>query len=380
MAVVVGARLTDNVEQAIRKIDMVPTIKELEPDATPLTVLTTRMDSADAVNPEFSWMEDGPVPRFDAVNDGTGMTDSDTTMVVDNGSYFGLNELWKVTRTAEIFRVTAIATNSLTVVRGIGGGAAAILDNDEIMKLSVASEENALAPIAQSRNPVKKTNYTQIVTHTVEASETWIHSANETRPIDWVRQVDKKMTEHKLGLESIYLHGKPSEDLTGAPRRTSGGVLHFATANRIDAGGQLTQAEFFGGFPTVFRRGNKNAKVAFASRLATGVINQYAMNNIRVVQGDNNNEYGLNIMRFVSPFGTLKVTTHDMLEGAVYGGYIVVADLSNIRKRPLRGRDTHIVEHTEAKGQDGRQDKILTEIGLEIAQDETHTVYTGITS
>ena len=67
MAEVLGARLTDNVNQSTRKIDMVPTIKELEPDATPLTVLSTRMPSAPTGNPEFSWVEDDLEPRFDAV-------------------------------------------------------------------------------------------------------------------------------------------------------------------------------------------------------------------------------------------------------------------------------------------------------------------------
>ena len=379
MADVVGARMTDNVEQGLRKIDLVPTIRELEPSATPLTLFTTMMESRDAVNPEFHWYEDDLPPQFDAVNDATGMTDSDTAMVVDNGEYFAVNELVKVTRTGEVVRITAIVGDTLTVVRGIGGGAAAINDDDELYRLSSAHAENAVSGEAKSQNPVKSTNYTQIVRDWVEASNTWLASENETRPDDKTRQRNKKMIEHKLKLEHMYWHGKPSEDLTGAPLRTTGGVYHFVQTNQIDAGGTFTEDEFFGAFDTAFRYGNANAKVAFASRLATAVVNGFPRNAIRVINGDSDATYGVNVMRYVSPFGTLRFVTHNGMEGSVYGGHIAILDMSMIKKRPLRGRDTKLIESIQPDDQDGVKDEIRTEIGLEFGQEAAHTLITGIT-
>ncbi len=384
MADILGARLTDNVTQSIRKVDMVPTIKELEPSATPLTVLTTRMPSAPTGNPEFSWVEDDLPPRFDAINNGAGYNSSATSVVVDNGAYFAADELWKVTRTAEVVRVTAVSTNTLTIVRGIGGGAAAILDNDELMIVGTASAENALSREARSDNPVKITNYTQIFRDSIEASETWRGSETFTSPDDWTRTVAKTMIVHKLKLENTYWHGKPSEDTTGAPLRTTGGAFHFIQTNRTDMGGTMTEAEFFGGFSNAFRYGNQNAKMAFASRLAVDVVNGFPRGKLEVVQGDNDATYGLSIMKFRSPHGTLNFVTHNMFEGAVFGGYIAVLDLSQLRKRPMRAhgggtRDTHTNEHIETPGQDGRKDEILTETGLEFGLEKTHALMTGIT-
>lgn len=384
MADILGGRLTKNVNQSIRKIDMVPTIKELEPSATPLTVLTTRLPSAPTVNPEFSWVEDDLPPRFDAINNATGYAAGITSIVVDNGAYFAPDELWKITRTAEVVRVTAVAGNTLTIVRGIGSTAAAINDNDELMKLSSASAENALSREARSDNPTKVTNYTQIVRDSIEASETWRGSETFTTPGDWERTVEKTMIEHKIKLEQMNLHGTPSENLTGAPLRTSGGAYHFVQTNRTDMGGVMTETEFFTFIGGVMRFGNKQAKIGFASRLAVNVANGFPRARLEVVQGDNDATYGLAIMKYRSPHGTLALVTHDLLEGAVFGGHILVLDLSNIRKRPMRShgggtRDTHLNEHIETPGQDGRKDEILTEIGLEFGLEKTHALATGIT-
>jgi hypothetical protein len=380
MADVVGARMTDNVEQGIRKIDLTPTIRELEPSATPLTLFTTMMESKDTGSPEFKWYTDDLPPRFDAIDFGAGYDDNDTSIVVDNGPYFAVNELVKVTRTGEVFRITGIVSDTLTVVRGVGGGAAAILDNDELYRISSAHAENAVSGEAKSQNPTPHTNYTEIVRDWVEASETWRHSDNETRPDDWTRQRNKKMIEHKLKLEGMYWHGKPSEDTTGAPLRTTAGVYHVVQSNHIDAGGAFTEDEFFGAFDTAFRYGDKNAKVGFASRLASGIVNQFPRNSIRVINGDNDSTYGLNVMRYVSNFGTLRLVTHDGMEGSVYGGHIVILDMSQLKKRPLRGRDTHMKENVQPRDQDGRKDEILSEVGLEWGEEKTHTIISGISS
>jgi hypothetical protein len=82
-------------------------------------------------------------------------------------------------------------------------------------------------------------------------------------------------------------------------------------------------------------------------------------------------------MKFESPHGTLNVVTHNLLEGATYGGYGVVLDLSLIKKRPLANdqgsRDTHIRQNIQAPDADTRKDEYLTESeGLEFGQEKRH--------
>jgi hypothetical protein len=67
-------------------------------------------------------------------------------------------------------------TNTLTVVRGVGGGAAAINDNDELLLIGSAQPEGDTSKPARSGNPTKVTNYTQIHRTPYESTETLIHS------------------------------------------------------------------------------------------------------------------------------------------------------------------------------------------------------------
>lgn len=385
MTVITGPRTTGNIDQARRAIDMKQDILLLEPNSAPLTVLANRLNSEATTNPEYSWNQDELEPRFDAVN---GTTGTGTSIVVDNGTYFQINDLVKVTRTGELVRVTVISTNTLTVTRGLGASAVAVADNDELLILGGSQPEGDTSRIARSQNPTNVKNYTQITRDSWESTETLRHSNTFTRPSDWNYMARKKGIEHKKSLEYIYWHGRPSENLTGGangnPIRTSGGVFHYVTTNQTDAGGQLTEAEFWAALNPAFRYGPKT-KTAFASRLAVDVVNGFPRGKLEAVQADQDTTYGLNVMKFRSPHGELNFVCHDLLEGAKFGGYIAILDLAQIRARPLANaevgsRDTHIKENIQANDADSRKDEYITEGGLEFGQEKTHALITGITS
>lgn len=383
---VVGQRQTENILQDQRAVDMRTAILELEPNAAPLTVITSRLPSKGTHNPEFSWVENSLASRFDAVNDGTGMTSGDTAMVVDDATKFEVQDLVKVTRTGEVVRVTAIntGTNTLTVTRGVGGGAAAINDNDELLKIGSAFAEGSRSKDAVSKNPSKVTNYTQIVKTPFEASETLIHSDTYTSPRDFDMAANHAGIEHKKDWEEIYIAGKPSETTAnGETVRTTGGCLHFITSNINSIAGTMTEAEFYAGFRTAFRFGNQTQKTLFASELFVETINTYPRSKLELIQSDNDTTFGLRVMRFVSPFGNLNVVTHYLLEGSTYGGYGIVLDMSNVRARPLQNaegsRDTRLVMNIQETDRDGRKHEYRTERGLEFGLEKTHALYTGVT-
>lgn len=384
---VTGARTTGGIYQAIRKVDMSDTVMELEPNAAPLTVLSNKMGKEATVNPEFSWVEDDLEPRFTAINNGAGYNDSATSIVVDNGTYVYAGAIIKNTATGENLRVTAVSTNTLTVVRGVGGGAAAITDNDEILVVGSALHEGSDPPAARSANPTKVTNYTEIVRTTWELTETLRHSDQMVRPNDWARQANHKGIEHQRSWENIHLFGTPSENLTGGPNgepiRTSGGASHYISTNVFNAIGTLSEDEFFGFFSPAFRYGSQDTKLLLASRLVVDVVNRFPRGKLSLVQSDNDSSYGLNIMRYVSPHGVLGVVTHNLLEGAQYGGSAFILDMSNIKARPLSNsegsRDTHIEEAIQPNGRDTRMDGYLTERGMQFGLEKTHGYMEGVT-
>jgi hypothetical protein len=128
----------------------------LEPDAAPLTVITKNINKKATVNPKFQWLEDELDPRFDRINNGAGYASGATSIVVDNGAYFEVQQIVYVTRTKESMRVTAVAgTNTLTVVRGVGSTAQALVDNDELLIANTAQPEGDVSRVARTRNPCR---------------------------------------------------------------------------------------------------------------------------------------------------------------------------------------------------------------------------------
>jgi hypothetical protein len=363
---------------------MATEIAQLEPDETPLTVLTARIRTARSThNPRFTWWEDELMPRFDAVDTTTGVG---TAVRVDTAAKFTVHDLVKVSRTGELMRVTAIAAPNLTVERGIGAAAVALADNDELIIVGSAQPEGDDTPTAKSQNPVEITNYTQITRTSFAATETLRHSDSNTNPSDWNYVAGRAMIKHKLKLEDTRWHGKPSENLSGGANglglRTAGGVFHFVTQNITSVGGVLTEATFWGTQRRAFRYGSPN-KVLFCSGIVLEALNGFARSKLDLIQGDNDATYGLRIFRIVGPFGALDLVYNKRFEGSGFGGHGVMLDMGLLKKRYLANaegsRDTHILTNRQANGIDARVDEVLTEDSLEFGLDLAHAMFTGVT-
>jgi hypothetical protein len=379
---VTGQRSTGNIEANVLEPDFANTIAELEPSKDPLTVLTRRLNKDTCINPKFTWFEDKLKARFDTINNGAGYSSTATSIVVTNGGQWAADDLLYVTRTGEVLRVTAVSTNTLTVLRGVGSTAAALVDTDEILNIGSAAEEGALDKPAGTNNPTEAFNYTQIFRRTVDETKTARSTANRTSPNDWARQLNHEGIEHYKDIEYAALLGRPSLNTSGTnPRRTTGGFVNYATQNSTDVGGAMTEQEFFDALRPMFRYGS-GTKLAMCAAKPVDIINAYPRAKLQIVQGEET--FGLRIMQVVSPHGNLNLVTHWLLEGAVFANQIWVADLANVGYRYLHGddggRDTHMNQNIQANGADGRKDEYLTECGFKFALPLTHGKIVNITS
>lgn len=377
---VTGQRGTTNIEPKQRKIDMAQEILLLDPDAAPLTVITKNISKKSTVNSKFEWMEDELDPRFDRVNNGAGYASGATAITVDNGPYFEVQQIVYVPRTKESMRVTAVVGNVLTVVRGIGSTAQAMLDNEELLIANTAQPEGDSSRVARSRNPTPMFNYTQIFRMPWDATGSDLHSENEG-PDDWEHTAAKKGIEHKKDIEYALMTGHPSEDTSsGQARRTTGGFQHFVSTNTMDAGGVLTEAEFFTFLRPNFRFGAKE-KWGLASQLVVDVLNSFPRGKLEVTQSDKT--FGLRVMQYVSPHGTLNIVTHYLLEGDTLGGQMWVLDTDVVKYRFLsnkkRGsRDSSVRTNIQAPDVDGRKDEWLTDGGLQFGAEKRHGYLYGV--
>ena len=88
--------------------------------------------------------------------------------------------------------------------------------------------------------------------------------------------------------------------------------------------------------------------------------------------------FGHKIMQLNTIHGDLSIVREPLFRG-MSGGFLLLADMSQLAYRPLVGnglnRDTHIITNVQQADEDLRKDMILTEAGLEITIPETHALY-----
>jgi hypothetical protein len=382
MTQVTGTRSTGNITSNKIVIDMSNDIALLEPNESPFMsfMKLAKRNVLACSSPKFEWLEDDLGARWDAINLPAGYTTTDTSIVVDDGTIFSARDLVKVPRTGEVISVTSIATNTLTVVRGYGvTAAAALVDNDPLVIIGNASEEGATTRIIKSTLEVPKFNYTQIFRTPFGVTNTEDHTKMYGQK-DLAYQRRKKGVEHKIDMARSFVFGEKKLETTGTnPRRATGGLLSWMTANNYDAGGALTQSEFDNNISeVVFKYGSKNKILLCSSRLLS-VINGWALG--KLVVNDTAAKFGLKIMEYETAFGTFSlINDSKMLEGAVYGGYGIVLDPENIKYRYLEGRDTKLNTNIQANDADETKEEYITEAGLEVRLPKTHALITGVTS
>jgi len=379
----IGLRHTGNINQLRRKLDVSDRISLLQPNKAPLTVLLRKLAKKPTINPIFYWFEDDLQPKWDAVDHAGGYGASDTSIVVDRGALYSVNDLVKVPSTGEVMLVTSVdpVNNTITVKRGIGETAPAQLGNgDPLVIIGNAHKEGSLAPEAKGTVVETVYNYTQIfrttvkVTKTQEASELYGGS-------DRLYQRRKKAIEHAVDIERAFLFGERSEDLSGSePRRTTRGVISFLTANTdnildVSSDGKLSEGLLEEFFESLFRYGS-NKKVCFASPRLISIFNAFGRDKIRTVVGEET--FGIKVMQYISAHGELQLIKHPLLEGSVYGKYGIILDLEeDIKYRPLKGRDTMLNTNIQPPDADYVMDEYLTEAGLELRSPKKHGLIIG---
>jgi hypothetical protein len=395
MSLITGQSQVSDLTSTQRAIALDRDILLLEPEAAPLTVITKSIENGGNVrsteDPEFKWVENERETRWDAVNNGGGYTESEETIIVDTQEVFYPNALIRVPRTGEILFVTELVeATKIKCKRGYAGTSkAALVDDDPLIVVGAVSEEGDTSLEARRKAPTTISNYSEITRTPIEESGTAMSSGNLTNPHAWIQVHKEKNIEHLVSIEYKALFG--SKGSTTGPRggtlRTSAGVLAFLTQNNQDAGGTLTEGELSTWVRSLCRYGSRK-KTVFASPLVLDVINNYAVGRLQTIQSDGDTTYGIAITEYLTANGKLNLVRHDLLEGAVWGGYAIGLDMGKAAPEyrylggsgaPGGSRDTKLLRNRQANDADGQKDEILTECGFAVKQVKTGGVLTGVT-
>lgn len=384
-----GAQATDgtlalNADQ--KKIDMFPRIFQYDPQANPiLTIITQRVRSQSAMEVETKWLEDSPVPSW--LTASANIASGVTTLVLSSGqgAYVLANaHILKNMTTGELIQVTAVAGDSLTIVRGYGGTTAgAINTTDNLLNLRGAFGQGTNSPISLATLKATKSNYCQIrkttatVTKTLDAVA--LYGGDER-----IYQRNKASSEHARDWEQILLHGVKGSVVSGQanPVFLTGGLDYYISTNVLATSGTLTESEFLDFLPNIFRYSVSGSpgksKLLAASAEIINTINSWGIAKLQTTPAADraSQTYGMDIREYVSGFGRLMVVYHPLLEQGARGrGYVL--DLDGLMVRPLR--PTHMNTNVQANDADVYKDEILTEAGFMVAQELCHGLITGVT-
>ena len=375
-ATITANRGTANITQNKRVIDMSDTINLLEPQASPLVVLTNRLSKKSCFSPKYEWLEDEANPESVT----TTTTASSGNLTIAGYAVLREDDLIHNPATGEVMLVTATPSGTtVAVTRGWGATTGtAIASGQTLWVIGSAREEGDDSRDLLSRLADAESNYTQIfrdpyeVTNTANASK--MYGGN-----DLAYQRKKFGIEHLRQIERAFLFGTKAETAGATHKqRSTAGCVELITTNVTNVGGGgLTETKFEEWLRTVFRYGSDTRWLMASPRLIS-VINLWAQGKLQMVPSDKT--FGISVKKYLSGHGTLNIVNHKQLQGATYGYYGIALDMEMVKSRVLEGRDTKIYRDIQLPGADTMKEEYLTEIGFQLEQERRHGIIKGFTS
>lgn len=344
---------------------------------------------------KYEWYQSDYTATWASVgNLPAGNSTASTALTVADGTLFVAGDLVAVPNAVgssvvpEILRVTAVSSNVLTVVRGVGGTTVdTIASAASLTILGPAYEEGSSRPAAKMVAPTNKYNYIQTFRKPFGFSRQAMASATYAAPGgDYEREKYAKAREHQKDINNAFIWGVASESLTGGPSgypiRTTGGLNSVITTNVVDGGTTLTEAKFREFCRTVVTAGGgSEVKYLLAAPLVADALDYWATSKLQMQI--TTNKYGLKIREVEMGGGMFMVVTDRSLANGVsakngFGSYAYAVDPEAVFMRYLSGNgvdgNTKYIEY-DIKNQNGVDSTVgeyISDVGLQVQNEAWH--------
>jgi len=361
----------------VRFVD--PRIFFAQAEIAPLNALMEKMKRSvrsSSIKPEWVEKDMGtPTTTLNGAIDNKATTTT-VNVAAGTGPMFDVNDiLWIPSATGgEQMLVTDRTADALTVVRNWGSaGLAAHADGSQIVKLSSSYAEGATSGVGVKIKPSMPYNVTQIHRTPIELTRSEMQIKRYERGEKGARQDARRdaMILHLEGVERSFINGDLKEDVS-TNRRVAKGILRYITTNREDLKGSLTKAKFDSFLKDVmFNGGGKYVLAAsgtFMEALHAEVLSKSNMNITPATK-----EWGLDVTRYLSPFGKCDVFYHRVLSQMLednYGGCAMLLDMSLVTKYYLQ--KMILRENIQANDADGFKDEYLEECCAALHNEANH--------
>ncbi|MCC6228941.1 MAG: DUF5309 family protein [Phycisphaerales bacterium] len=329
------------------------------------------------------------LPNTDTINQTTFTPNAQdaTSVTVNNGSRFQVGDLVRPGNATEIMQVTAVSTNTLTVVRRYGGTAASSLSNGlKVTIVGNAALEGGDAPASRFTSRSRRQNYTQIFAASVEVSGSMraarVYGASDE--LDFQRQ--ERMRELLRDLENTVINGTaPSGTPQGSAsvRRSMNGIIRQVTTNQFTpgqngfpsgggGGTDLNDVVLNAALRTVWEQSSGRIDTIVCGGLQKRRINQLVSSSRAYAPEDT--KFRDLVSVYESDFGVCKV----VVSRWVPADTVLFLDSSRVEVMPLRGR-SFAYQAMGAQG-DRAAGMVVGEYTLEFRNENAHGLVRGLST
>lgn len=333
------------------------------------------------------WLEDSLLPNHDTITETNFVPSATaaTSITMANPSRFRAGDLVRVRGKSEVMIALATTATDVVVQRGYGGTTAEALETDDIMEIiGNAALEGDDKPEVRFTNRVRKQNYSQIFTASVEVSgsQLAVQKIGVDDELDYQKQ--ERLRELLRDLENCVINGvaaASNPEGNSSTRRTMRGIIPSLTTNVFTPG--------IGGFPDDGSGGSNLTEPMLNEALeniwdqSSGVIdtivvggtqkrkiNSFASDARGYLPEDTSFRDMIGV--YESDFGIAKV----VLSRWMPPGAALLIDSSRIDVLPLSGRSFHAKKL--ASSGDSECMQVIGEYTLELRNENAHGVIAGL--
>lgn len=282
----------------------------------------------------------------------------------------------------EVVLVTAVSTDTLTIVRGFGGTTAAAIDSGAKLIIdSVGREENSLAANDITWAPDVVENYFQTMDTAIEYSRRALATAQFGNTNDLAFQVSERIRQLTIQMDRALVGGRKATATIGSDAYTyTGGMRYFleqAGAINTDASAGALTLEMVNALnEEIITRGGNTNTIAVGVKKARALNALVAANYSSARLQDWSADEG-SILRLPSDIPLVGNVNTIVVDTNLRADELVIYDSSMVNVVPMAAGNAddsgawRTVDATQ-NGQDGQRVRVIGDFGMEIRQSQTH--------
>lgn len=377
-------------------LDVADEIPFYEPSAAPLTAFMLGIKKMKkATQRKFEHFEKDPYPASATVASTVTAGNTTVNVTAGQGARFRANDLVVHRKSGQVFLVSSIATDALTVVADPSGvGTNQFETGDELEIIGSAFEDGADIGALRSTAETNIYNYLQIFRHAFGWSRRQA-STDMYGGSDPDLEIKAQGIEHKKQIEkALFFGARFSRTGAGGHEQTgTGGLSYFVSTNDWNLNDtEPTERQLVESLEHGMRWGkNSNvggggSKILYASRRWMTYFDKLGRDRIRYVDmGEllGRGRIGLKVGEFHTVHGMLTLTSHPLFVGE-HGGKAFLVDPAELSVRYHQGGNgfpdgrTKLLEDRQGNGVDGEYLEYMSDLGLQVSLEAAHMKWRGL--